>query len=95
MQKKKAGLVAAISATALLGLSPLAFAGDDHGNIDKGAEGVVAGANGNNAQVPVQACNNNVPVNVLGVQVPVKDVDAAVGLGLLGGEGGKAPVLDD
>ncbi|MFP5071885.1 hypothetical protein ACLFMI_19755 [Pseudonocardia nantongensis] len=85
MQKKKAGLVAAISATALLGLSPLAFAGDDHGNIDKGAEGVVAGANGNNAQVPVQACNNNVPVNVLGVQVPVED--AAAGNGVTGGAG--------
>jgi hypothetical protein len=28
-------------------------------------------------QVPVQACNDDVPVNVLGVQVPVKNVSGA------------------
>lgn len=88
MQKKKAGLIAAVSAAALLGLSPLAFAGDDHGSIDKDAKGVVAGANGNNAQLPIQACNNNVPVNVLGVQVPVED--AAAGNGLTGAVNGQS-----
>jgi hypothetical protein len=31
-------------------------------------------------QVPVQACNDDVPVNVLGVQVPVYDVVAALGI---------------
>ncbi len=31
-------------------------------------------------QVPVQACNDEVPVNVLGVQVPVYDVVAALGI---------------
>ena len=31
-------------------------------------------------QVPIQGCNDNVPVNVLGVQVPVYDVVAALGI---------------
>ena len=35
-------------------------------------------------QIPVQLCHDQVPVNVLGVQVPVHDVDANLGLGLLG-----------
>ncbi|ANY10764.1 hypothetical protein AFB00_30655 (plasmid) [Pseudonocardia sp. HH130630-07] len=60
----------------------------DTEGIDKGAEGLIAGLNGNNVDVPVQACNNNVPVNVLGVQVPVEDAAAANGvtgaLGILG-----------
>ncbi|ANY06957.1 hypothetical protein [Pseudonocardia sp. HH130630-07] len=77
MLKKKAGIIAATSVAGLLALSPLAFAGSD---IDKDAKGLVAGANGNNAQVPVEVCNNDVPVNVLGVQVPVEDAAAANGL---------------
>lgn len=31
-------------------------------------------------QVPIQACNDEVPVNVLGVQVPVYDIVAALGI---------------
>ena len=85
MLKKKAGIVAATSVAGLLALSPLAFAGDDGSAIDKDAKGIVAGGNGNNANVPVQGCNNNVPVNVLGVQVPVED--AAGGNGVTGAAG--------
>ncbi|MBP2370888.1 hypothetical protein [Pseudonocardia parietis] len=95
---KKAGLVVAASAASLLAVSPLAFAGDhgdDHGKgghhhgaenvIDKDAKGLVSGLNGNNVNVPIQACNNNIPVNVLGVQVPVEDASALNGLtGALG-----------
>ena len=99
---KKAGIVVAASAASLLAVSPLAFAGDngdDHGDkggkhhgaenvIDKDAEGLIAGLNGNDVNVPIQACNNNVPVNVLGVQVPVEDASALNGvtgaLGILG-----------
>ncbi|GAA1394950.1 hypothetical protein GCM10009613_43890 [Pseudonocardia kongjuensis] len=84
---KKAGIVVAASAASLLAISPMAFAG--HGDeIDKGADGLVAAGNGNNLDVPIQACNNNVPVNVLGVQVPVENAAAGNGvtgaLGLLG-----------
>lgn len=96
---KKAGLVVAASAASLLAVSPLAFAGDhgdDHGKdgkhhhgaenvVDKGSEGLISGLNGNNVNVPIQACNNNIPVNVLGVQVPVEDASALNGLtGALG-----------
>ncbi|GAA1387945.1 hypothetical protein GCM10009613_24570 [Pseudonocardia kongjuensis] len=91
MLKKKAGLVVAASAAGLLALSPLAFA--DGNVIDKDAKGVVAGLNGNNAQVPVQACNNNVPVNVLGVQVPVEDAAAANGLTGAAGIAGEGAAL--
>ncbi|MFP5071547.1 hypothetical protein ACLFMI_18025 [Pseudonocardia nantongensis] len=92
---KKAGIVVAASAASLLAVSPMAFAdggkddkGDHKGSesgIDKSAEGLVSGLNGNDINVPVQACNNNVPVNVLGVQVPVED--AAAGNGLTGALG--------
>ena len=84
---KKAGIVVAASAASLLALSPLAFADGGNG-IDKDSKGIVSGLNGNNAQLPVQACNNNVPVNVLGVQVPVED--AAAGNGLTGAVNGEA-----
>ncbi|ALL79425.1 hypothetical protein AD006_29615 (plasmid) [Pseudonocardia sp. EC080610-09] len=96
---KKAGIVVAASAASLMALSPMAFAadgdhdGDHHGKgghhhtegIGKSADGLIAGLNGNNVDVPIQACNNNVPVNVLGVQVPVED--AAAGNGLTGALG--------
>ncbi|MBW0107024.1 hypothetical protein [Pseudonocardia sp. KRD291] len=97
---KKAGIVVAASAASLLAISPLAFAGDGghdgekgghHGAanvIDKDSKGLVSGLNGNNVNVPIQACNNNIPVNVLGVQVPVEDASALNGvtgaLGILG-----------
>ncbi|MDN5920440.1 MAG: hypothetical protein L0I76_35960 [Pseudonocardia sp.] len=97
---KKAGIVVAASAASLLAISPLAFAGDGghdggdkgghghHGSanvIDKDSKGLISGLNGNNVNVPIQACNNNVPVNVLGVQVPVEDASALNGLtGALG-----------
>ncbi|MDN5919492.1 MAG: hypothetical protein L0I76_31075 [Pseudonocardia sp.] len=97
---KKAGIVAAAALASLLAVSPLAFAGEDghdggHGGhhgaanvVDKDSEGLVSVLNGNNVNVPIQACNNNIPVNVLGVQVPVEDVAGGNGLtgalGLLG-----------
>ncbi|ALE73818.1 hypothetical protein Ae168Ps1_0043 [Pseudonocardia sp. Ae168_Ps1] len=76
-------MVVAGSVATLLAVSPMAFAAD--GGIDKDADGLIAGLNGNNVDVPVQVCNNNVPVNVLGVQVPVED--AAAGNGLTGALG--------
>jgi hypothetical protein len=37
--------------------------------------------NVSHVQVPVQVCNNNIPVNVIGLQVPLSDISAALGLG--------------
>ncbi|WP_224392779.1 hypothetical protein [Pseudonocardia sp. ICBG1293] len=89
---KKTGIVMAASAASLMALSPVAMAhGDsDHGGdqgdgIDKSAEGLIAGLNGNNVNVPIQACNNNIPVNLIGLQVPIEDAAATNGLtGALG-----------
>jgi hypothetical protein len=93
---KKAGIVVAAAAAALLAVSPLAFAGDkgdDHGRGHHGEANVIAGDHseglinvaGNNVAVPVNVCDNQVPVNVLGVQVPVNDVEVLADLsGALG-----------
>lgn len=99
---KKAGIVVAAAAAGLLAVSPLAFAGDKgegghhgHGhsvtnNNNNGdqSEGLV-NVSGNNVNVPIQACHNQVPVNVLGVQVPIIEndlvADLGAALGILGG----------
>jgi hypothetical protein len=95
---KKAGIVVATAAAALMAVSPLAFAGDkgdDHGHhghskevnangAEKNSEGLINVSN-NNLSVPVQACNNDVPVNVLGIQVSDVQADLTGALGLLGG----------
>lgn len=91
---KKAGIVVAGVAASLVALSPLAFAGDksdypsiEKVGIDKSGKGLI-NLSGNNADVPVQACNNDVPVNagVLAGQVNAKDLVAGVtgALGILG-----------
>src|ERR1700761_8619775 len=53
-------------AAAMAGTSPSGNSGNSAGVI-----------NVTHDQVPVQACNDDVPVNVLGVQVPVKNVSGA------------------
>jgi len=98
---KKAGIVVATAAAGLLAVSPLAFAGDDHGHghgktkvedvnhIDGSHHGLV-NVTGNNASVPANVCDNQVPVNVLGVQVPLNSTDVVArvtgALGLLGSD---------
>jgi hypothetical protein len=96
---KKAGIVVAAAAAGLLAVSPLAFAGDkgdyDHGHGHHGSSienensnsenssGIVNVAD-NNVNVPIQACGNDVPVNVLGVQLNEVPVELTGALGLLG-----------
>ena len=99
---KKAGIVATGVAASLVAVSPLAFAGDkghdhdkgDHGHhgssvtgIDKSGKGLI-NVSGNNANVPIQACNNDVPVNVglIAGQANLKDITgtATGALGILG-----------
>jgi hypothetical protein len=98
---KKAGIVVAAAAASLLAVSPLAFAGEK-GHDDKGHhESSISGSDfyskdgkglvnvsGNNVNVPIQACNNDVPINggVGAVQTPVKDLTGAASgaLGILG-----------
>ncbi|MBO4239110.1 hypothetical protein [Pseudonocardia alni] len=106
---KKAGIIVAASAASLLAVSPLAFAGDyagdsakdgkhhgkhESGHIDKDAKGLLAGGlNGNNVNVPIQVCNNNIPVNVLGVQAPIEDANLLSGITGALGLGGEAKAV--
>lgn len=91
---KKAGIVVAAAAAALLAVSPLAFAGDkghdndghttvsdNNTNSVSGDENVgLVNVTGNNANVPVQALNcNDVPIGgIVGGQVPIDNVTAAI-----------------
>ena len=78
---KKAGIIVATAAAGLLAVSPLAFAGDDHGrthvdgvsSVDQSNDGGLLNLGGNNIAVPVNVCDNQVPINVLGVQVPLNN----------------------
>ena len=91
---KKAGIVVAAAAAALLAVSPLAFAGgSDHGPSSHSntngntSEGLVNVAD-NNVNVPVQACNNDVPTQIgfLQGQLPISNLTGAASgaLALLG-----------
>jgi hypothetical protein len=91
---KKAGIVVATAAAGLLAVSPLAFAGDTgewghhgggdshstHTNINGDTSKGFVNVADNNVNVPVQACNNDVPIQggVAQAQVPVKNVTAAL-----------------
>lgn len=80
---RRAAVAGMLAGTALASTSGSALAteaghdGDQHGVVNVGDVQTVA---------PVTACNNDVPVNAAGVQVPVEDVSGALGLGLLGDE---------
>jgi hypothetical protein len=86
---KKAGIVVATAATALLAVSPLAFAhdGGDTNNNGSNASGLFAVAD-NNGAAAGQVCNNDVPIQggVLQGQVPVKEITGALSgaLGIFG-----------
>ena len=69
-------LALAVATAGLIGMSaPMASAATGPTGGDSG--GLV---NISHNQVPVQVCNDFVPVNVLGVQVPVDDLAGALGL---------------
>lgn len=94
MLKKAAGTVAiavAIATAGILAMSPLAFAGGEHsggGNTSVEKSKGLFNVADNNVAFPIQACNNDVPVNggAGAVQVPVKDLTGAAtgALGLFG-----------
>ena len=81
---KKAGIVVATAAAGLLAVSPLAFAGESHKDWghDKGyasseqnTEGLV-NVTDTNVNPAINVCDNQVPVNILGVQIPLNDTSA-------------------
>ncbi|WP_214364264.1 hypothetical protein [Pseudonocardia sp. H11422] len=87
---KKAGIVVAAAAAGLLAVSPLAFASGDTEQVNSQKElhqGLV-NVSDNNVNVPVQACNNDVPVAVNGIGAAVAAQKVATplsaALGILG-----------
>lgn len=80
---RRAAVAGLLAGTALASTTGSALAdesgqdGDQHGVVNVGDVQTVA---------PLTACNNDVPVNAAGVQVPVEDVSGVLGLGLLGEE---------
>ncbi|MHA6796644.1 hypothetical protein ACVGVM_24490 [Pseudonocardia bannensis] len=87
---KKAGIIVAAAAAGLLAVSPLAFAGDETEQVNSQKElhqGLV-NVSDNNVNLPLQACNNDVPVAVAGAGAAVAAqkvaVPAAGALGILG-----------
>ncbi|SDF95939.1 hypothetical protein [Pseudonocardia oroxyli] len=84
---KKIAVVAAASAASAVALAPVAFAHESSTGIDRSGKGLI-NVSGNDVNVPIQACNNDVPVNAgfLAGQANAKDiVGAATGaLGLFG-----------
>ncbi|HSK59556.1 MAG TPA: hypothetical protein VK935_10935 [Actinomycetospora sp.] len=83
---RRAVLAGAMAGTALVATSGSALAADAESTGDPHQQGLV---NVGDVQTitPINACNNDVPVNALGVQVPVEDVSGALDLGLLGEDG--------
>lgn len=76
MSKKGRTLALAVTTAGLIGLlAPMASAATAANPGDSG--GLV---NVSHNQVPIQACDNKIPVNVLGIQVPVSEVPVALGL---------------
>lgn len=89
---KKTGIVVATAAAGLLAVAPLALAGEGHhhhggadqlNSNDELHQGLV-NVSDNNVNVPLQVCNNNLPINVLGIQVSDVTADVTAALGLAG-----------
>ena len=100
---KKAGIIAATATAGLLAVSPLAFAGEaghghgghhhggaDQVNSNKEIHQGLVNVSDNNINVPVTACGNDLPINVLGVQVSDVTADLTGALGILGGADAKS-----
>lgn len=76
MSGKRRKTILALAAAGVVGLgAPIAAAHSVDNDVTSGLVNV------HDNQVQGQACNNNVPVNAVGGQVPVDDVLGALGIG--------------
>ncbi|HEY2223473.1 hypothetical protein [Actinomycetospora sp.] len=87
---KKAVLAAALISSGLVSTTGMAFASDHGGDSGATAQKGLVNSSDFAPNTTGDACNNNVPVNVLGVQVPVQDNAAGVPVGSKAGEGNGA-----
>jgi hypothetical protein len=88
---KKAVLAAALISSGLVSTTGMALAGTEHGG-DSGSTAQKGLVNSSDfaPNTTGDACGNDVPVNALGVQVPVQDNAAGVPVGSKAGEGNGA-----
>jgi hypothetical protein len=88
---RKAVLAAALISSGLVSTTGMALAGTEHGG-DSGATAQKGLVNSSDfaPNTTGDACGNDVPVNVLGVQVPVQDNAAGVPVASKAGEGNGA-----
>jgi hypothetical protein len=96
---KKVALIAATSAAAAVAAAPFAMATEGSSTgIDKSGKGLF-NVSGNDVNVPIQACNNDFPINggVGAGQVNVKDLVGSVtgAAGILGKASASSAVATD
>ncbi len=89
---KKAVLAAALISSGLVSTTGMALAGTEYGGGDSGATAQKGLVNSSDfaPNTTGDACGNDVPVNVLGVQVPVQDNSVGVPVGSKAGQGNGA-----
>lgn len=87
---RKTVLAAALISSGLVSTTGMAFA-SDHGEGTTTQKGVVNSSDFA-PNTTLDACNNDVPVNVLGVQVPVQDNAASVPVASKAGHGNEAAI---
>lgn len=86
MSGKRRKIILALTAAGVVGVgAPMAAAHSVDNDVTSGLVNV------HDNQAQVQACNNNVPVNAVGGQVPIDDVLGALGIGA----DGNTAVIDD
>ncbi|MHC1561833.1 hypothetical protein ACR9E3_22975 [Actinomycetospora sp. C-140] len=86
---RRAALAGALAGTALVSTTGSAFAAEAPESTDDGAQSGLVNVGDVQTITPLNACNNDVPVNAGGVQVPVEDVSGVLDVGgLLGHDEG-------
>ncbi len=88
---RKVVLSAALISSGLVATTGMAFAGSEHADGSTTQKGLVNSSDFA-PNTTGEACNNDVPVNVLGVQVPVQDNAASVPLVSKAGHGNAAGI---
>ena len=88
---RKTVLATTLIGAGLASTTGAAFASESH---DDGSQHGLLNVDDVQTIVPVNACNNNIPVNVLGVQVPLQDISGNIPVLSPSEHGGNAAGVD-
>ena len=88
---RKAVLSAALISSGLVATTGMAFASNGHARVTTVQKGVVNSSDFA-PNTTTDFCNNDIPVNVLGVQVPIQDNAVAVPVGSKAKHGNSAAI---